>query len=204
MTRYIVGIDEAGRGPLAGPLAVGVVAWPVSYKFQKLFANVRDSKQLSAARREYFFKELYREQKRGLILCKVIFITPRVIDTQGMTRALRLGVARALNALCLDVSIMNIVLDGSLFAPPQYKQKTIIRGDETVPVISTASIIAKVSRDRRMIRLAKKYPEYGFEKHKGYGTKAHYKALCKHGASPAHRKLFLRKWEKIQKQKHDI
>lgn len=193
--KYIVGVDEAGRGPLAGPLAVGAVAWPVSYEFQERFGSIRDSKQLSAIRREYFFGELRKEEMRGMIVCTTAFILPRVIDAQGMTKALRLGVARALEKLCLDVSAMRVVLDGSLFAPPEYAQETIIRGDETVPIISAASVIAKVSRDRRMLRIAKKYPQYGFEKHKGYGTGAHYEALRKHGVSPVHRRLFLRKWE---------
>lgn len=193
--KYIVGVDEAGRGPLAGPLAVGAVAWPVSYEFQDQFAGIRDSKQLSAIRRGYFFKRLHEEKTRGIIMCSVAFIFPRMIDTHGMTKALRSGVARALEKLCLDASVTRVVLDGSLFAPPEYTQETIIRGDETIPIISAASIIAKVSRDRCMRRIAKKYPQYGFEKHKGYGTKAHYEALREHGVSPVHRKLFLRKWE---------
>lgn len=194
--KYIVGIDEAGRGPLAGPLAVGAVAWPVSYAFQERFANVRDSKQLSADQREYFFRELRLEQARGIIICRVAFITPRMIDAHGMTKALRLGVSRALEKLCIDTSLMDVILDGSLFAPSEYKQQTIIRGDETVPIISAASIIAKVSRDKHMMKIAKKYPQYGFEKHKGYGTRAHYEALEKYGVLPIHRKLFLRKWSR--------
>lgn len=192
--KYIVGVDEAGRGPLAGPLAVGAVAWPISYSFQERFADIRDSKQLSVLRREYFFKELREEELRGMIISSRAFIPPGMIDACGMTKALRLGVARALEKLCLDISAVRVVLDGSLFAPLEYAQETIIRGDETVPIISAASVIAKVSRDRRMVRIAKKYPQYEFEKHKGYGTRAHYEALRKHGVSPVHRKLFLRKW----------
>ncbi|MBI5005215.1 MAG: ribonuclease HII [Candidatus Lloydbacteria bacterium] len=194
--KYIVGVDEAGRGPLAGPLAVGAVAWPVSYAFQERFADVRDSKQLTAARREYFFRELRLEHARCIIICSVAFIAPRIIDAHGMTKALRLGVSRALEKLCVDASLMDVMLDGSLFAPQEYTQQTIIRGDETVPIISAASIIAKVSRDKHMMKIAKKYPQYGFEKHKGYGTRAHYEALREHGISPIHRKLFLRKWKR--------
>ena len=96
-----------------------------------------------------------------------------------------------MNKLAPDSALVHVLLDGALKAPPEYSQETIINGDELIPIISLASIAAKVTRDRLMVELSKKYPEYSFEKHKGYGTAAHYEALKKHGPCDIHRRSFL-------------
>ncbi|MHB8860357.1 MAG: ribonuclease HII, partial [Minisyncoccota bacterium] len=122
------------------------------------------------------------------------------IDTDGIALAVRRALARGVNALTkcgsqtplvLGKSDFHILLDGSLVAPAQYSQETIIHGDLLVPLISLASVAAKVERDRLMVALAAEYPQYGFERHKGYGTKDHYEALEKHGLCAIHRRSFI-------------
>jgi len=121
-------------------------------------------------------------------------VSERLIDRNGMGWALRTAVARVLAKLSLPLNETSILLDGGLKAPANYiNQKTIIRGDEKEWLIALASIIAKVKRDRFLVRLARKYPEYGFERHKGYGTKAHYEAIKRYGLCQIHRKSFLTK-----------
>ncbi len=112
----------------------------------------------------------------------------RAIDEKGISRAIKIGIKRLLSRLSAKPKM--ILLDGSLFAPSEYPQKTIIRGDEKIPIIAAASIIAKVTRDRKMVRLAKKFPEYGFHIHKGYGTKLHCKLVKKYGLCDIHRRSF--------------
>ncbi len=131
----------------------------------------------------------------------VEFESAEAIDREGVVPAVRRALARGVKALvdqlpfgspdAGDSSLVHIQLDGALRAPPEYSQETIINGDDLVPLISLASIVAKVTRDRLMHSLAKKYPEYGFEKHKGYGTKTHYDMLEKHGPCILHRRSFL-------------
>lgn len=192
---YLIGIDESGRGPIAGPLAVAAVAWQPAYKHTKLFAGVRDSKKLPMHKREFFYNLLAAEKQAGELFYSVSFIMPRVIDRYGMTSALKRGVASALKLLSLPPAETFVMLDGSLFAPKEYAQETIIRGDETVPIISLASVVAKVKRDKRMTMLARRYPEYGFERHKGYGVPAHYAAIRQHGLCEIHRRRFLKELE---------
>ncbi|MBI2021077.1 ribonuclease HII [Candidatus Giovannonibacteria bacterium] len=124
-----------------------------------------------------------------------------IIDQIGITAAARLAVSRVLKKISCyvpGVSSSVILLDGSLYAPRKYLfQKTIIRGDENVPVIAAASVIAKVCRDKKMIRLSKKFPQYSFDLHKGYGTKKHSNAIEKYGLSQAHRRSFCKKFIKV-------
>ena len=199
--RFMLGVDEAGRGPLAGPVSVGVVAVPEGFDVLKEFPGVRDSKKLSEKRREKIFQMLEARAKTGDIKYNVELESAEVIDEKGITVAVRRALWRGVNVLVdkyrsltsvkLGKSDFHILLDGALKAPPEYSQETIINGDELVPIISLASIAAKVTRDRLMLEMAKKYPEYGFEKHKGYGTAMHYEMLKKHGLCVIHRHSFI-------------
>lgn len=190
MNKFLIGIDEAGRGPLAGPVAVGVVLLPPMFDM-RLLRGVRDSKQMSELGREIWFERLrVLEEKHG-VAWSVQFASARYIDAHGIVPAVRAAMARALRALEPDPRKVQILLDGSLKAPARFAyQKTIIGGDASEPVISLASVAAKVRRDRLMRRLAVRYPEYGFEEHKGYGTKKHYEALTKFGLCDMHRRTF--------------
>ena len=158
----------------------------------RLLDGVRDSKQMSELGREIWFEKLrILEQTEGLRYV-VVFSSAHYIDVRGIVPAVRAALARALRFLEARAETSSILLDGSLKAPARFVlQKTIIRGDETEPLISLASIAAKVRRDHRMIRLAKRFPEYGFDIHKGYGTKLHYEMLRLHGLSPIHRQSFI-------------
>lgn len=188
--KYIIGIDEAGRGPLAGPVAVGGVCIPSDFDFS-IFSYVRDSKKLSERAREQTYKEVRMLARAGGIRFAVALIPASTIDTKGITFAVRQGIDRIFTKLAVAPDEVEVRLDGSLKAPPIYHmQETIIKGDATEPAISLASIMAKVTRDRHMVRLAARYPAYGFDIHKGYGTRAHQQALERSGLSDVHRVTF--------------
>ncbi|MFZ1075184.1 MAG: ribonuclease HII [Minisyncoccia bacterium] len=204
--RFLLGVDEAGRGPLAGPVSVGVVAVPEGFDVAKEFPGVADSKKLSEKKREEIFERLLAMSGAGDPgttsslrsggygagpRFSVQFESAGTIDQEGIAIAVRRAVSRGVNELAPDAALVHIQLDGALRAPLEYSQETIINGDELVPVISLASIAAKVSRDRLMTELASKYPLYGFEKHKGYGTKVHYEMLEKYGLCDIHRRTFI-------------
>lgn len=186
--KYIIGVDEAGRGPLAGPVAVAAILIPVGARIPE---GVRDSKTLSASQRERLRGEL-----RAQFSSCVAMVGARAIDRIGITRAVRLATFRAVRRLTwrpgLQIRECEVLLDGLLKAPPEFRQRTITHGDSIIPAISAASIIAKTARDRRMLALHKKFPEYGLDRHMGYGTAAHYTALKKYGLSPLHRKCYLK------------
>ncbi|MEJ0054108.1 MAG: ribonuclease HII [bacterium] len=184
----ILGVDEAGRGPLAGPVAVGVVAIAEGFDLVAAFPGLNDSKKLSEKNRERIFALL---EKTAEVRYAVEFADARVIDAEGISKAIRDALSRGVRALVPDPSDVSVFLDGSLKAPAEYAQETVIGGDGTIPAIMLASVAAKVARDRLMRELAKKYPSYGFEKHKGYGTAAHYAALRTHGPCEIHRHTFL-------------
>lgn len=188
---WLIGIDEAGRGPLAGPVSVGIVAVPEGFDVAREFPGVADSKKLSEKKREALFAMLEARAKGGEVRFKVEFEDAEVIDKEGIATAVRRALARGVNALAPDAALVRLQLDGALRAPSEYAQETIVNGDEFVPLISLASIAAKVVRDRLMVELSAEHPHYGFEKHKGYGTKAHYEALEKHGLCTIHRRSFV-------------
>lgn len=193
--KYTIGVDEVGRGPLAGPVAVGAVCIYIEHhtKVKKLFPVIKDSKKLSAKMREEWVAKINGAEALGYLSCAVSFIAPSVIDKKGLSYAIRVAIEKSLGAIPREASETKVLLDGALRAPSQYlNQETIIKGDEKELVIALASIVAKVARDGRMILLAKKFPEYGFEKHKGYGTRAHYEAIKKNGITKHHRKSFLK------------
>lgn len=187
----MLGVDEAGRGPLAGPVSVGIVAVPEGFVVEKEFPGVADSKKLSEKKREALFTALEARAVRGDVRFVVAYESERAIDREGIAIVIRRAIARGVRKLAPDAALVKVQLDGALRAPDEYEQETIVDGDELVPLISLASIAAKVSRDRLMLELAKKYPEYGFEKHKGYGTKGHYDALKKYDLCAIHRRTFI-------------
>ncbi|HEY4517553.1 MAG TPA: ribonuclease HII [Candidatus Paceibacterota bacterium] len=189
--KYIIGIDEAGRGPVAGAVSVGAVLIPARFDWAP-WQGVRDSKQLTALARERWYGRIAEAQNGGGLRYSVSFTGSSQIDRGGIVPAIRAALARSLLKLETDPFECLVLLDGSLKAPEEYRfQRTIIRGDQLEPVISLASIVAKVSRDRQMVQLAKKYPLYGFESHKGYGTRQHYASIKKHGLCAIHRESFL-------------
>ncbi len=192
--KWIVGIDEVGRGPVAGPVAVCACA--ILYKdYKKLkYLKFTDSKRMSEKSRNIWYKSFLEMEKRGEIKFSIAYKSNIFIDKNGISKSLRDCIATALKDLSLDPKETTVLLDGALRAPGIYKnQKTIIKGDQKEKIISLASIIAKVARDQKMLLFHKKHPIYGWDKNKGYGTKVHYKAMKKFGLSLLHRKTFLRK-----------
>lgn len=191
----MVGIDEVGRGPLAGPVAVGAVLVPYGARarVRRLFRGIRDSKKLSADARERWAKLIRAETGKGTIAHAVIYASSADIDRRGIAPVIRSLVARSLKRLGAEPGATEVLLDGSLRAPAEFmRQRTIIKGDDTIMEISMASVIAKVSRDALMSRMGRRYPDYGFEAHKGYGTAAHMQSLRRSGPCPIHRLSFLR------------
>jgi ribonuclease HII len=191
----LIGIDEVGRGPVAGPVAVGafLVFDEAFISEVKAFSiPLRDSKQLSKIQREKWFEQILAWQQEGKCDFHVAMVSAGEIDAHGISKAIKKALAETLDVLDFEDGSL-ILLDGALHAPNQFiNQITIIRGDEKEPVISLASIVAKVTRDRHMTKLAERYPNYGFDQHMGYGTEAHYTAIKKFGMTPLHRKSFLR------------
>ena len=191
--RSVIGIDEVGRGPLAGPVAVGAVSLAKNQKQKasKFLKGIQDSKQLSPNQREEWFIKLMQAYASGSLDYAVSFVTSQRIDRIGIAPAIHSALARTLSKLAPPPEHSLVLLDGGLKAPQQFiHQQTIIRGDSQEPLIAAASIIAKVLRDRRMTRYAKQYPDYGFEEHKGYGTLRHREALRTYGMTPLHRVSF--------------
>ncbi len=188
--QYTIGIDEAGRGPLAGPVAVGAVKISTDFN-KKFFTSIKDSKKLSREERELWFSLALEEKKNNNLDFAVSLVSEKIIDRKGITYAIRLGIKRCLMALRASED-NQVFLDGGIKAPDKFShQLTVIKGDEKIPVISLASIMAKVVRDRRMEKISKKFPKFRFETHKGYGTYMHRQALLEYGSTEVHRKTFI-------------
>lgn len=187
----VVGIDEVGRGPIAGPLLVCAVLLPEGYNQWKLL-GINDSKQLSKEEREEWLAFAEYEKEYAGLEWGFGWMTAEEIDTIGMSMALSRSVSHALSELGKQGLRSQVYLDGSLSAPREYRQETIIGGDAKVPAISLASVIAKVTRDTLMVTYGDQYPHYGFERHMGYGTKAHFEALRAYGLTNIHRRSFLK------------
>jgi ribonuclease HII len=199
--QYLIGIDEVGRGPIAGPVAVGAFCISVGNlsRVRLIFKGVKESKQLSERKREEWFSVIEKAQKSKIVHFFVKFQSEKIIDTKGLSFAIKNALKISLNEVAhlaaknFKPEIFKVLLDGGLKAPAEFiNQKTIIKGDEKEMVIALASICAKVLRDRKMNEFAKRYPKYGFERHKGYGTSAHYTAIRKYGILSLHRKSFLK------------
>jgi ribonuclease HII len=187
-----VGIDEVGRGPLAGPLCVCALRLTPKSQFYSN-TGVRDSKKLTEKKRIVLFKILKKEAQEGSVFYALSYVSPRMIDSFGISKALLLATEKALEKLQVGKT-ETILLDGSLKAPSTYlNQTTIIKGDESEVSIALASVVAKVSRDKRMRSYAKKWPEYEFENNKGYGTVRHYEAIRQYGLCNIHRRSFLKR-----------
>lgn len=197
--KFVVGIDEVGRGPLAGPVAVGACAISV-LKIKALqragfFKGIRDSKKLSEKKRGEWLGKIKELKAKGDLDYRISFLSNKMIDKKGISHCLILAIKKSLKKLKTDPLKTMILLDGGLKAPENFKrQKTIIKGDEKEPIISLASIAAKVGRDRKMVAYSKKFPQYGFEIHKGYGTLLHRQNIKKFGLSELHRKSFCKKY----------
>jgi ribonuclease HII len=188
----IVGVDEAGRGPLAGPVAVGVVVVPGDFDWSKL-PGVTDSKKLSEKKREEIFVAATALKQAGELEYRVAFMSAKNIDTIGIVPSIKKALAGCLETLAVDAEAAHIKLDGGLVAPAAYvHQETIIKGDQKEKVIGLASICAKVMRDRYMVRKSAEqiFAPYDFATHKGYGTKKHRAAIKEHGLSELHRATY--------------
>lgn len=192
--KWVIGIDEVGRGPVAGPVAVCACAMPFTAYKKRRWAGLTDSKKMMAPSRNAWYKKAVTLQQQEKINYAVVYRSNIVIDKKGIALAIRECISESLEKLMLDPKDCIVLLDGSLKAPSEYKnQKTIIKGDSKEQIISFASVIAKVYRDKKMELLHKKYPEYAWVKNKGYGTKEHYRAIVRHGKTALHRKTFLTK-----------
>lgn len=198
---YVVGIDEAGRGPLAGPVSIGVVAIPLSmYKeVIKYFKEIgaKDSKLISPKKREEIFSNIKEYSNSKKIIFTKIFVHSKMIDKIGISKAIHKSIKKGLINIKVKPERAFVYLDGSLSAPAEYNQITVIKGDRKVPIISIASIVAKVTRDSFMCKISSKYPKYLFDIHKGYGTKRHIDLIKKYGLSEIHRKSYCKNFYKI-------
>lgn len=179
----VCGIDEAGRGPLAGPVYAAAVILPKGH----IVEGVNDSKKISEKKRDLLFDKIIDE----CVCYSIGTASEQEIDEINILQATFLAMRRAVAGLEIKPDIA--LVDGNKKPSLDIAEQTIVKGDSKSANIAAASIIAKVSRDRYMLEMAEKYPEYQFEKHKGYGTKLHYEMLEKYGISPIHRKTFLKK-----------
>ena len=182
--RIICGVDEAGRGPLAGPVCAAAVILPPHAEIPGL----NDSKKLSDKRR----RELFPVIKEQAVAYGIGIATHEEIDEINILQATYLAMERAIQALGVQPELA--LIDGNRAKDFGIPVETVVKGDSRSASIAAASILAKVTRDDMMLELAETYPEYQFEIHKGYGTKAHYAALDQHGACPIHRRTFLKKY----------
>ena len=179
--KLIAGVDEAGRGPLAGPVCAAAVILPQGARIE----GVNDSKKLTEKKREALFDIICNTA----VAYAIEFVSPTVIDEINIRQATSLAMHNAVQNL--DRKADYIIIDGNDGIPFDTPYEYIIKGDARSQTIAAASILAKVSRDRLMRELDREYPEYGFAKHKGYGTKAHMEAIQKYGVSEVHRKTFM-------------
>jgi ribonuclease HII len=185
--KYVIGLDEAGRGPLAGPVMTAAVVLDL----EDIIVGVNDSKQLNEKKREAIFPEIYRRAK----FKKAVAVTIDAIAKYNIRNATIIGMEACVND-CPYLEESIVLVDGDLILKnvPLDKQRAVVKGDAKSASIAAASIIAKVARDDIMKKYALEYPEYLFEKHKGYGTKVHIDLIGKYGLSPIHRVSFCKKF----------
>ncbi len=188
--KIIVGVDEAGRGPLAGPVVAAAITSPeVLISDCKFLKDLKDSKKMAPRQREEVFRFLKQHPEVEWGIGRV---SEKLIDRINILQATKLAMARAVRNLekRIDQKVDFLLIDGNFGIDLPIAQKSIIRGDERVFLIKLASIVAKVTRDKGMLRYHKKYPQYCFDRHKGYGTEIHFAMLNKHGPCKLHRKSF--------------
>lgn len=182
--KAVCGVDEAGRGPLAGPVCAAAVILPEG----TVIEGLDDSKKLSEKKREALFDEIISKA----IAYGIAFSDVEEIEEVNILGATYIAMCRAVDKLAVEPDY--VLIDGNRYPPMlNIKGETVIKGDSKSMSIAAASILAKVTRDRLMLEFAKQYPEYEFEKHKGYGTKAHIEAIKKYGVTKIHRPSFLKK-----------
>lgn len=184
----LIGLDEAGRGPLAGPVVAAAVNIDKEKKSNILLLKklrIRDSKKVSAKKRELIYEEIINF---SWIEWGIGVVSEKTIDRINILEATKLAMKKALEKIDKNNSLL--IIDGNFKIDVIQRQKSVIRADTSILECSIASIVAKVERDRIMQKYHKKYPNYGFDKHKGYGTKRHYQAIKKYGPCAIHRKSF--------------
>lgn len=181
--KLIAGVDEAGRGPLAGPVYAAAVILPEDARID----GINDSKKLSEKKREELFEKITAQ---AVSYC-IYSVDEKIIDEVNILNATHQAMNGAVDGL--DIKPDYVIIDGNSIKGMEIPHETIVKGDAKSISIAAASILAKVARDRYITEISEKYPEYGFEKHKGYGTKAHYEAIEKYGICDIHRKTFLKK-----------
>ncbi|MDZ4231497.1 MAG: ribonuclease HII [Patescibacteria group bacterium] len=204
---YSIGIDEAGRGALAGPVVVAAVAIPRSFKpHHRSLPKLKDSKALSPIQRDAWYGHL---MGHPLVYVSTARVYPSRIDGINIACAANLAASRAYERLARKLDLkegsLEVLLDGSLYlGDPGHagvESKTIIRGDQYRVCIKLASVVAKVTRDRYMVRLHQRYPKYNLRSHKGYGTQEHFRALKRHGISDIHRLTYLEGYPNLKPTK---
>ena len=182
----IAGVDEVGRGPLAGPVVCAAVIMPLDE--ESIIVGVDDSKKLSAKKRE----QLAEEIKKRALAYTIVEVSEKDIDEINILEATKLGMKRAIETLEKQPDV--VLTDGNMTINIAHKQHSVIHGDALSYSIGAASIIAKVYRDNLMVEYAKLYPHYAFEKNMGYGTAAHIQGIKEHGLCPIHRRTFTKKF----------
>jgi len=190
----VCGVDEAGAGPLAGPVCAAAVILPRGL----ILPGLDDSKRLTPKHRDALFDQIQAQAEAW----SVAYVGPEEIDRMDILNARIKAMQMAIDGLGrqVDFALIDGNRDHGSRCALRTEHRTVVKGDSRSVSIAAASILAKVSRDRYMVRLAEQYPQYGFQRHKGYGTKTHYAALDACGPSPVHRKSFLRKWEAARGQ----
>ena len=183
--KYICGVDEVGRGPLAGPVVCAAVIMPLD----DIIDGVDDSKKLSAKKREVLSEQILKKA----VACKISLIEAEKIDEINILEATKLCMKNAVEGL--EVKPDFVITDGNMRLDISIPQQSLIKGDALSYSIGAASIVAKVYRDKLMDEYAKEYPQYGFEKNKGYGTAVHIDAIKEFGLTPIHRRSFTKKWQ---------
>ena len=184
----IAGIDEAGRGPLAGPVVVAAVILGRNWNTE---FELNDSKQLTAKKRQVLYDLICTNSTAF----KVVSVSPQEIDRLNILQATMVGMQRCSDEI--DPSPDYLLVDGNRYPVTNIQGQAVVKGDCLSKSIAAASILAKVARDRKMVEFAKEYPQWGFERHKGYPTSEHREAIAKYGLSPIHRRSFGQKTEQM-------